>query len=58
MLENYPDVLTVQDLTKILRMHETTVYTMLKENIIPHRRLGRSYRISKEALIDFLGKTA
>ena len=58
MLEQYPDVLTVLDLSKILRINKSTAYEMLQKNLIPHRRIGTAYRIAKTAVIDYLEKTA
>lgn len=54
MLEQYPDVLTVRDLSEILRINESTAYAMLQNNVIPHRRIGKAYRIAKTAVIHYL----
>ncbi len=57
-LELYPDVLTVSDVATILRINKSTVYQLLKEGVIPHRRIGTAYRISKNALIGFIENAA
>ncbi|MFP3153589.1 helix-turn-helix domain-containing protein [Lachnospiraceae bacterium ZAX-1] len=54
MIENYPDVLNVQDICEILRIEKKTVYGLLQEGIIPSRRIGRLYRVSKQAIVDYL----
>ena len=53
MLEEYKDVLEVKDLCRILRISRRLAYRLLDEQL-PHRRIGASYRISKEELIRFL----
>lgn len=57
-LEQYPDVLTVSDMATILRINKSTAYHLLKNGIIPHRRIGTAYRISKNALISFIENAA
>ena len=54
MLENYPDVLTVDDLCTLLRIGRNSAYKMLQESKIPCRRLRGKYIIPKAGVIDFL----
>ncbi len=54
MLNNYNDVLTVQDLKEILHVGKHHVYNLLTTGEIPSRRIGRKYIIPKNGLIDFL----
>ncbi len=56
MLENYPDVLEVKDICSILRIGRKTAYQLLNSGKIPHRRIGRIYKIRKDAVIDYLQK--
>ena len=56
MLESYNDVLTVQELTKILPIGRNSVYNLLKENRIKHIRVGNKIIIPKQCVIDFLQK--
>lgn len=56
MLENYPDVLEVKDICSILRIGRKTAYQLLNSGKIPHRRIGRIYKICKDAVIDYLQK--
>ena len=53
-LSEYSDVLTVSDLMKILKIGKNTVYRLLKENTIRSPKIGRSYRIPKKYVTDFL----
>lgn len=54
MLENYPDVLEVKDICSVLRIGRKTAYQLLKSGKIPNRRIGRKYKIRKDAVIDYL----
>ena len=54
MLENYEDVLDIKDMCRILKISRKTAYKLLLTDQIPYRRIGRNYKISKRALIDFL----
>ena len=54
MFKNYPEVLNVEELAEILRINKSTAYQMLRKNLIPYRRIGTAYRISKQAVIQFL----
>lgn len=54
MLENYPDVLNTSDICLILRISRKTAYKLLQSNVITCRKIGRNYKISKEAIIKYL----
>lgn len=54
ILESYPDVLNPHDLCEILRISPKTVYKLLQMGAIPYRKIGRQYKISKTALIEFI----
>lgn len=57
MLEDYPDVLTIEDLMKILHYKsKNTVYQLLRSGQIKsiHSRRGNRYLIPKKSVIDFL----
>jgi len=56
MLENYSDVLSVQDLQNILHIGKQTAYRLLTTGEIQSRRIGRIYKIRKQAVIEFLTK--
>lgn len=58
MLEQYPDVLTVDEVCRILRVARKSVYVLIKDGELPCRKLGRLYRISKHQLIEYLLKAA
>ncbi len=54
MLENYKDVLSVQDLYAILPIGKNSIYRLLKSNTIKNIRVGNKIIIPKQSLIDFL----
>lgn len=54
MLENYNDVLTVQDLYEILPIGKNAVYKLLNDNKIKHIRVERKIIVPKQYLLEFL----
>ena len=54
--KNCPDVLTVAELALLLNISQRSVYQLLQNNKIGHRKIGRIYRIPKESVIEFLYK--
>lgn len=54
MFEDYPDVLTVEEVCYILRLQKCTVYKLIETNQIQGRKVGNKYLITKESIIDFL----
>ena len=50
-----PSVLTVEELAKLLRVNRDTAYKAVAEGRIPGvRRVGRSIRIGRDAVLDWL----
>ena len=56
MTANYPDVLDVAVVTKILNLCKTRVNNLIADGTIPAVRIGRKNFISKESVIDYLCK--
>lgn len=56
MLEQYRDILTVEDLQEILNIGRNTVYELLNRNEIPSLRIGKQWRIPKDAVLHYLGQ--
>ena len=54
MLETYQDVLDIKDMCKALRIGRKTAYKLLQTGQIPYRKIGRNYKIRKDALITYL----
>jgi excisionase family DNA binding protein len=45
-----PRVLTVRELAAYLRVHQTTVYRLLREQKLPAFRVGADWRFNREAI--------
>jgi excisionase family DNA binding protein len=54
VLKDYPDILSVEDLCKALKVSTKTGYRIIKENEIDHMKVGRSYRIPKAHLLTYM----
>ena len=54
MQKNFHDVLTVKEVADFLKISKKSVYAMLQENQIRHRKIGRIYRIPKVAIEEYL----
>ncbi len=54
MFDSYPDVLTVSDVQKALTVGRNAVYRLIKEKRLKSIRIGKSLRIPKRYLIDFI----
>ena len=51
-----PLVLHVKDLAKVLSISQNTAYALVRSGQIRSIRTGRIYRITKDALIEYLNK--
>ena len=52
-----PQVLTVEEVADLLRVDRKTAYAVIAEGGVPGvRRVGRSIRISRAAVLDWLSK--
>lgn len=54
MLEQYNDVIRIEDLCKILNIGKNTAYKVLQNGTIPSVRIGRKYVIPKCGVIKYL----
>lgn len=54
MFENYSDVVDVATVAKMLQTSKKSVYHMLDAGELNYRKIGRVYRISKLAVIDYM----
>lgn len=54
MLDDYLDVLTIDDTAAVLRISRRSVKRLLDEGKIEYRKIGRIYRISKKAIMNYL----
>lgn len=54
VLKEYPDILTVEEMSKALGVSSKTGYQLLRENKIEHLKVGRAYRVAKAHLLSYL----
>ena len=54
MFKDYPDVVTVEHLQKMLGVGRKVAYLLVKENKIRSVRVGRSYKIPKLCVVEYL----
>ncbi len=54
--KKYPPVLHVKDLAEILSISHNTAYNLVRSGQVHSVRVGRSYRIPLEAVVDYLKK--
>jgi len=55
LFENYPDVVKVEQLKKMLpKMGKNKIYKLLQENKIYSKKIGRDYYIPKTSVIKYL----
>lgn len=57
MFSNYPDVVTISQLREMLGVGITKTYTLVNDNIIPAKKIGREYKIPKVMIINYLTNT-
>ena len=54
VLKDYPDVLTVEEMSRALGISTKTGYKLIRENKIESLKVGRSYRIHKAHLLSYM----
>lgn len=54
MFEDYPDVVSIDDIQQMLRIGRSAVYELLKNDILKSIRVGKRYIVPKKYVIDFL----
>ena len=54
MFREYPDILDIVKMCELLGVGVKTAYKLLQQNKIAHLKIGRSYRIPKTNVIDYL----
>lgn len=54
MFEDYPDILTTEDLRKALSIGKNQAYSLLKDGTIKSFKIGRVHKIPKRNLISYI----
>ncbi|MBD5131214.1 MAG: helix-turn-helix domain-containing protein [Clostridiales bacterium] len=57
MFLEYPDVVSVEQVTEMLHIGQVLAYKLLKDGTIKARKVGRRYIIAKKNVIEFLSET-
>ena len=58
MFEQYPDILTVEEVCEALRMGFNAVYDLLNAGKLKAYKNGRVWRITKQALIQYVSESS
>lgn len=58
MFREYPDVVSISQLSQMLCISEKTAYRLLKENKIEYFKIGRTYRIPKISVLAYMSVNA
>ena len=54
LFNNYPDLLTIADMQNALGIGRTKAYKLINGGEIKHLRIGKSIKVPKQYLIDFI----
>lgn len=54
MFENYPDVVTIKELTDMLRIGKSQAYRLVKDRSVNSRYIGNKLIITKKSVIDYM----
>lgn len=52
--ENKPTYLTVKEVSQLLRLSKMTIYREIKDRNLPHIIVGKSIRIHRDDVADYL----
>ena len=56
MFDNYPDVLTIDDLQSALGVGRSTAYRLIRNGDIRHLRIGKTIKIPRRYLVEYIHK--
>jgi len=54
MFDTYEDLLTIEELCALLSIGKNTAYTLLKKSQIKSFKVGKSWKIPKQAVEDYI----
>ena len=58
IFRNYPDVVCVEEICKMLDLSDKTVYKMIKDGTIPRIPGGRKIKVAKVSVIKYVLQVA
>jgi excisionase family DNA binding protein len=50
------EILTVGQVSKLLKLHQRTIYKLVRNGTIPGRRVGKKWRFLRSEIMNFLVK--
>lgn len=56
MFAEYDDIVSIEDVMKMLRIGRSNVYKLLREKEIKHIRIGVKYIIPKKSIVEYIEK--
>jgi len=54
VLKEYPDVMAVKEVSKVLSVSTKTVYKLLNQGVITSLKVGREFRVPKVYLMQYI----
>lgn len=57
MFSDYGDIVSIEDIMRMLHIGKTAVYNLLKSKTIRSVRVGRKYIVPKTSIIEFVEKS-
>ena len=57
IFSEYSDIVTVDEVMKMLRLGKNTVYKLLKDDEIMNVKVGKTYLAPKQSVIEFVSTT-
>lgn len=58
MFNEYPDIVTTEQLCKMLNIGKNTAYKLLGDGKIKSVRIGKSHKVLKASIIDYIEKAS
>ena len=56
MFAEYDDIVSIEDVMKMLHIGRSNVYKLLREKEIKHIRIGVKYIITKKSIVEYIEK--
>jgi excisionase family DNA binding protein len=54
--QNSPQIMTIEETAKYLRIHRSTIYRLIKKNKIPSIKVGGRWRFRKDKIDSWLSR--
>lgn len=58
LFDNFPDIMSVQQVRSALKIGRTAVYRLLESNEIRCFKIGNAYKVPKSSLIAFIQRNS